>query len=61
MSLFTSRDDDGFEVGDFVRVKSLDVYGFVVDVNTESSLFTVRWTGENNEEKTDTFELDDLE
>ncbi len=61
MSLFTSRDDDGFEVGDFVRVKSLDVYGFVVDVNSDSSLYTVRWTGENNEEKTDTFELDDLE
>ena len=61
MSLFTSRDDDGFEVGDFVRIKSLDVYGFIVDVDKDEELYTVKWTGDNNEDVTDKFELDDLE
>ena len=61
MGLFTSRDDDGFEVGDFVRIKSLDVYGFVVDVKSEDGLYMVKWTGSNNEDMTQYFELDDLE
>ncbi|MCR5186675.1 MAG: hypothetical protein K6D97_06135 [Clostridia bacterium] len=61
MGLFTSRDDDGFEVGDFVRIKSLDVYGFVVDVKAEDGLYMVKWTGSNNEDMTQYFELDDLE
>ena len=61
MSLFTSRDDDGFEVGDFVRIKSLDVYGFVVEVKNEDGIYMVKWTGSNNEEVIEGFELDDLE
>lgn len=59
MGLFTSRDDDGFEVGDFVRIKSLNVYGFVEKV--ENDLYTVRWTGDNNEQKIENFEFDELE
>ncbi len=61
MGLFTSRDDDGFEIGDFVRIKSLNVYGFVVDVKKDEGLYMVKWTGDNNEDLTEYFEVDDIE
>ena len=59
MGLFTSRDDEGFQIGDFVRIKPHDSYGFIVDIVDDK--YRVKWTDKNGEEAENDFELDDIE